>query len=149
MKLYTSYFYQVRFFKLWQIPLSTALGDPSWFHESKGNDHVFIDKNGVLNGIRSTKLQPGRSCHGLCSGKPCIYSPENCTFLREYRKQIFSIDKDDYIAKLHLFLEKLGTFLDFSNEPEIMLIVHEAPTNPCSERIVLQEFFGCNEWKRA
>lgn len=138
MRLFTSYFYQVRFFKPWQIPLSTALGDPAWFHEFKGKDHVFIDKNGVLNGSRSIKLQPGRSCHGLCSGKPCAYSPESCAFLREYKKQIFSINRESYIAKLYLFLEKLRSVLDFSNEPEIVFIVHEAPTNPCSERVVLQ-----------
>ena len=36
MKIYTSYFYQIRFFKPNMIPLSTAKYDPSWFHKGLG-----------------------------------------------------------------------------------------------------------------
>lgn len=32
MKILTSYFYQIRNFKPYQIPLSTAISDPAWYH---------------------------------------------------------------------------------------------------------------------
>ena len=35
--------------------------------------------------------------------------------------------------------------LSLDHEPEIVLLVHEAPDNPCSERQVLQEAFQCQE----
>ena len=35
--------------------------------------------------------------------------------------------------------------LNLGHEPEIVLLVHEAPDNPCSERQVLQEVFQCQE----
>ncbi len=149
MKIYTSYFYQVRFFKPWQIPLSTAVYDPKWFHEGQGQHHVFIDKNGVINGLRSEKLHPGKSCDGLCHGTPCDYTPSSCAFLAAYRKQLFSISKEKYLNDLLAFTEKVKTILGFSEEPELMLIVHEAPWKECSERSVLQEFFGCNEWSKS
>ena len=41
--------------------------------------------------------------------------------------------------------ERIKSKLGFSEEPEIVLLVHEAPSNPCSERTVLQDFFGCRE----
>ena len=148
MKLFTSYFYQVRFFKPWQIPLSTAVYDPKWFHEGQGQHHVFVDKNGVVNGLRGEKLHPGKSCDGLCHGKPCEHSPESCQFLAEYRKQLSSIDKDAYLKELEALASRLKAAMKFNEEPEIMLIVHEAPTNACSERCVLQEIFGCNEWSK-
>ena len=37
--------------------------------------------------------------------------------------------------------EYVQRLLGFLDEPEIMLIVHEAPDNPCSERVPLQEYF--------
>ena len=37
--------------------------------------------------------------------------------------------------------ETMQKFLEFEEEPEIILIVHEAPTNPCSERNTIQRYF--------
>ncbi len=68
MKLYTSYFYQVRFFRPNMVPLSTAIWDPKWYHDGKDHAYTFIDKNGVINGIRCEALHPGTSCSGLCHG---------------------------------------------------------------------------------
>jgi hypothetical protein len=86
MKVWTSYFYAVRFMKPWHIPVSTAVSDPAWFHDFKGKQHVFVDKRGVLNGLRSEKLKPGNACEGLCRGRPCNDVPETCGFLEAYRK---------------------------------------------------------------
>jgi len=148
VKIFTSYFYQVRFFRPHQIPFSTALYDPKWFHAFKGQSHKFFDRNGVVNGLRCEELHPGKSCEGLCSGKPCAYDPSSCTFLKEYRKQVFSLNKPALMAKLQNACERLQSRLGFTEDPEAILLVHEAPENICSERAVLQDFFGCEEWKK-
>ena len=74
MKIKTSYFYQIRNFKPYQIPLSTAISDPAWYH-SKTEDY-YIDKNGVINGLRIGMLQPQRSLGYLCGGKNCMQKPD-------------------------------------------------------------------------
>lgn len=148
MKIFTSYFYQVRFFKPYQIPVSTAIWDPKWFHDFKDQKHKFIDKNGVINGIRAESLHPDNSCHGLCSGKPCIHQPETCDFLKAYRKQIFSLDKKSIIDKFKKIGDLIQYQLRFVEEPEIVLLVHETLANDCSERKTLQDFFNCTEFKR-
>ena len=57
MKIKISYFYHVRNLKQYQIPVSTAVWDPKWFHENTGNNkHIFIDKRGVVNGVRLLRL---------------------------------------------------------------------------------------------
>ena len=60
MKLAISYFYQIRNFKKYMLPLSTAVSDPSWYHENLNNNHIFIDKRGIINGIRILPLHPRR-----------------------------------------------------------------------------------------
>lgn len=60
MKLAISYFYQIRNFKKNMLPLSTAVSDPAWFHENLNNNHIFIDKRGIINGIRILPLHPRR-----------------------------------------------------------------------------------------
>lgn len=86
IKLFTSYFYQVRFFRPYQIPISTALTDPKWFHDWKELTHYFGDKRGVINGLRAESLHPGQECNGLCHGYPCSYHPNTCGFLEAYSK---------------------------------------------------------------
>lgn len=66
MEIYTSYFYKVRFFKPNMIPISTAFSDPSWFHNFKGHNYQFIDKNGVINGLRADVFAPGPVARELC-----------------------------------------------------------------------------------
>lgn len=148
MKVWTSYFYMVRFLRPYHIALSTALYDPKWFHAFRGQKHLFVDKNGVLNGLRAEVLHPGASCEGLCSGRPCALSPGSCSFLKEYRRQIFSLDRSALEESFSALGGRVRDRLGFREEPEIVLLVHEAPSNPCSERIVLQEFFGCREISR-
>ena len=45
MKILTSYFYQIRFFKPNIIPLSTCLSDPVWYHKGNGKSFYYKDKN--------------------------------------------------------------------------------------------------------
>lgn len=149
MKFYTSYFYQIRNFTPNMIPLSTACSDPSWFHQGQDKLFVFTDKRGVINGLRAEMLHPDFSCSNLCKGsKNCSDKPENCEFLKKYIKQLEKIDFEK-------FLDFCGFCSDFYNRTEedtiIVLIVHEAWYNPCSERIPLQNWikvhgYECREW---
>ena len=144
MKIYTSYFYQVRFFPSNLIPLSTAIWDPKWFHDFKGQSHIFIDGNGVLNGLRCPQLVPGPICHDECRGPEncAIKSPYRCDFLRHYREQLDKINISEFLSHL----EELTDGMD------IAFLFHEAPNNPCSERRVVQEWLRDNgmevkEWE--
>ena len=86
MKFALGYFYQVRFFTPNMIPVSTALSDPKWYHQNKGSQFTFLDKNNVINGLRCEELAPGPLCQGLCLGKKnsgC--EPLTCEFLKIYR----------------------------------------------------------------
>lgn len=57
MKFYISYFYAVRFMKPNTVALSTAMWDPKWFYDKYQGD-VYLDKRGVLNGLRAEPFVP-------------------------------------------------------------------------------------------
>lgn len=148
MKIKISYFYMIRFFKPYQIPISTAIWDPKWYHDFKKENYTFKDKNGVWNGFYYLPLAPGESCEGLCNGVDKCNSgkdPNNCKFLREYKKQLDNIDFD----KMILFFKNLCNKIErtenlkekYDCEPEIILIVYETPNNPCSERASIINLF--------
>jgi len=74
------------------IPFSTAVWDPAWYHDFKrDHNYTYIDKNGVLNGLRIPFLKPGQKCKGLCSGPELCQTlfghpiPDECLFLKEYK----------------------------------------------------------------
>jgi len=136
--------------KPYMIPLSTAIWGPKWFKQGK----PWKDKNGVWNGLKADVFAPGPMCEGLCRGpETCeTRSPQKCLFLNTYRYQLDLLDFNDVVARC----ERIGNYIksleNFSEEPVIMLLVHEAPQNPCSERRVIQEWFAANgkevkEWE--
>ena len=139
MKVYTSYFYQVRFFKPYMIPLSTAMWDPKWFHNFKGSKHIFYDKNGIVNGAKAIPFVPGEQCEGLCDGSCIEKHPESCEFMNAYRKQLSKLK----YKKVMSWLEAIGNNLvKDGQEPYMILLFHEKPDNPCSERVAVQEWFA-------
>jgi hypothetical protein len=158
MKLYTSYFYQIRFFAPNIVPVSTAVWDPKWYHNFAGQDNVFLDKRGVVNGLRAPALAPGSQLEGSCAGKDgtavgCTHNPSTCAFLRGYADQLNRLDCDDYVHRLENLGSRIKRITSFEGEPVIVLIVYEAPDNPCSERAVLQQWLSTNgyeisEWRR-
>lgn len=158
MKIWTSYFYQIRFFKPHQIPLSTADWDPKWFHDFKGQDYIWKDKNGVWNGLRLDILSPSKCCSILppeCVGcEKENRHPDTCSFLRDYKEGLHTkVGFGTLYSILERMAESIKYLEGFQDEPEIMLIVHEDPTNPCSERVPIQELFRehrieINEWKK-
>ena len=147
MKILISYFYMVRFFKPYMIPLSTALSDPKWYHDGKGKKHIFMDKNGVVNGIRIETLHPDNSCSNLCSGRPCKYNPETCEFLKRYYKQLEKINFKIFMKWAERFGTDCTRVFNLDHEPIIVLLVHEAPNNECSERIPLIKWFFENGYE--
>lgn len=151
MKLYISYFYQVRFFSKNMVPVSTAMFDPKWFNR---NGQIYKDKNGVYNGINCEDLHPELDIpeEEMC---PCAQHKKRtseCAFIREYKKHLDKIDFGDFIK----WCEALGNYVQkkeqFEEEPVIVLLVYETPNNPCSERGPLIEWCAehgvvLKEWK--
>ena len=146
MKIMTSYFYQIRNMKPNYIPLSTAVWDPQWYHQGKGHDFQYKDKNGVWNGLRADPFVPGQTCEGLCRGpETCNYlGPHTCTFLKTYRKQLDQLDFEDIINRFKLLGETVKEQEGFDEEPILVLIFHEKYDNPCSERWPVQAWFKDN-----
>lgn len=142
MKLYTSYFYNIRFFNNTMIPLSTAVYDPKWFHDNKGDNHRYYDKNGVLIGLRIPIMNP-KSCHA--DGCPCelLKSNDNpkCKFLTEYREGLDKINFQKLINSLENLVVNYKLTHKLEQEISVVFIVHESPDNPCSERIAIQDYF--------
>lgn len=147
-KIYTSYFYQIRFFTPNMIPLSTAMWDPKWYYKNYQGDW-YIDGRGVINGLRVEPFMPGQNLEGYCS-KECGQNPEYCKFLRGYKKQLDGLNFEDVMTRLRNLVNKVANYRNIVN-PVPVFIVHEAPSNPCSERIPIQQWFKehsieCEEW---
>lgn len=141
MKFAITNFYNVRFLTANQIPISTAIFDPKWFHDFKGRDYVFKDKNGVWNGLRYEAFAPGFITQGFCRGQPCHESPNECRFLKYYADKLNRISFDVMLAEIQLMVQQIQTHDNIEGEIEVVLLVHEKIDNPCSERWPLIEFF--------
>ena len=143
---YVSYFYQIRFFKRWMIPVSTAVWDPKWYHENQNQNHTFVDKRGVLNGVRINPLVPNETCNNLCRGIEACQTkdPNTCAFLSKYYEQLQEIDFRDFMNKLESHLMPLANKLDLPRDPMAIFIVHEVPSKICSERQMLIKWFESN-----
>lgn len=147
MKIVISYFYQVRYFDRNIIPLSTACWDPKWYHNFKGPKHVFIDKRGIVNGLRIESLVPNSTCNSLCRGREnCLSNPTSCTFLNKYEQQLLSINFQDFVKSLEEYEKTLKETLKIDEELTFAILVHEAPDNPCSERVSLFKWFNINNY---
>lgn len=145
MKLAISYFYQIRNFKRNMVPVSTAIWDPSWFHNFTGDySHIFYDNRKILNGIRlESIIEQGRhSNHGpdIC---PCKHKKYNtCSFLSNYRKNLENIDFNEMYNDMLKFAENYKKEEKINEEIILVLIVYETPNNPCSERQPLIDYFN-------
>ena len=137
MKIVTSYFYMIRYFTPNIIPVSTALSDPAWYRPPTGKEY-FIDKNGVINGLRYEPLIVQRYGEHICPCESKDLAPA-CPTMIEYKQLLFSlVDKEKTLKAFEYCCNKF-------NADTIALMVYEAPNNPCSERAALQKFFNCEE----
>ena len=150
MKIFITYFYNIRFFKPHTIPISTAVWDPKWYHNFQGHDIIFKDKNNVLNGIR----YPDLSSVNIPQSCPCENKdPTTCQFIKDYSKYLNTLNFDKVYSDLLFIGNKAKEILKFDEEPEICLMVYEKPDNPCSERKSLIEYFNkhgvsITEWNK-
>ena len=137
MKIVTSYFYMIRYFTPNIIPVSTALSDPAWYRPPTGKEY-FIDKNGVINGLRYEPLIVQRYGEHICPCESKDLAPA-CPTMIEYEQLLFSlVNKEKTLKAFKYCCNKF-------NADTIALMVYEAPNNPCSERAALQKFFNCKE----
>lgn len=144
MKITISYFAQLRNFKPNMVPISTAVYDPKWFHDNKGNDYKFIDKKGVLNGVRCRNLAPNSECSKLCKGRVnCEDEPECCLFLKKYKEQLDVIDKEKFCTYCDTVAISCSSVLHVPvDELTLVFMVYEKYDNPCSERECLLNFLN-------
>lgn len=139
MKWSITYFYNVRFLNPNQVPISTAMFDPTWYHYGNNQSFTYTDKRGVINGLRCEALTPRFAAH-IC---PCDKRhPEDCEFLISYAGWL-----DRFGEALINYIESIVTM---HGGDEVVLLVHEKPDNPCSERKPLIEWLRknnieCNE----
>ena len=80
MKIYTSYWAQVRNFPKNLVGLNTTVWPPKWRPLGQ-------DKRGVIV-IDCPPLKPGKECEGLCRGACEPAHPDDCTFLKVYYDQL-------------------------------------------------------------
>lgn len=153
MKIYTSYFYQIRFFKPHMIPVSTAKWNPKWFGYNS-----YFDKNGVIIGLRDESfilpdnywnklVEQNKECYPKCE------KPLPCEFMNLYYEYLNSLDFDKIYQGLNNLANKIKDHLNFEEEPEIILIVHESKDCKCAERPIIQKWFHDNgievkEWEK-
>ena len=140
MKIWTSYFYQVRNFKSNMIPVSVCVSDPKWYHNFQDNSYCFFDKRHIYNGLRYEYaiVQKDIECGCPCAdrrGAPCV-------FLQNYKDALEQLDFDK--VKDNLFYLKsvyARTHLDIYEKAQIVFLFHEAVNNPCSEKKIFQQVF--------
>lgn len=137
MKIYTSYWAQVRKFPTNLIGLNTTVWPPRY-------RPLGYDKNGVLV-LNCKPLVPGKSCNYLCRGACEPPHPQDCAFLQTYRAQLNKINFNEFYS----YMEELSKKY---NDADFAFIVFEPPTRACSERGVIQKWFHahdieCEEWQ--
>ena len=136
MKLYTSYFAQLRNFPPNLVGLSTAVWNPKWLQPGR-------DKKGAI-WLDCPPLKPGIKCEGLCNGKCRPLHPDTCQFLKTYRAQLDKINFKQFISHLQLLSNtiKIGEQLD--EDVDFAFLVYEPDYKLCSERRQIQQWFKDN-----
>jgi hypothetical protein len=144
MQIATSYFYQIRNFTPNLIPVSTCISDPAWYKPPEDKEY-YIDKRGIVCGLRYKPLIVQLEGTHTC---PCENREQGheCPTMKEYSELLNTlVNKEKTLKAFEYCANKFQKELGFKEEPIIVLMVYEAPNNPCSERAALQKFFNCDE----
>ena len=131
MKLYTSYFAQLRKFPTNLVGLSTAHWNPKWRPMGK-------DKRGVIC-VDCPPFKPGCECDGLCNGSCNPKHPEDCAFLKTYKSQLDKINLTQFQNSLGKLASQIALDEGFQSV-NFALLVYETPANLCSERGPIQQW---------
>lgn len=129
MKVYTSYWAQVRNFPTTLVGLNTTVWPPKY--RPLGTDNRGVT---VLN---CKPLIPGHECEYLCRGKCDPPHPYDCEFLKTYRKQLDKLNFFEFYSYMKELSKKY-------NDADFAFIVFEPPARECSERRIIQEWFKDN-----
>lgn len=143
MKIYTSYFAQLRKFPPNLVGLSTAVWNPKWRPMGK-------DKRGVIC-VDCPPFKPGLECDGLCRGECNPKHPEDCAFLKAYKTQLDKVNLTQFQNSLGKLASQIANDEGFQ-DVDFALLVYETPTNPCSERGPIQKWgeehnLNIREWQ--
>lgn len=119
------------------LPISINSGEPKWFHDFQGRDHMFKDKRGIWNGgyvdeISSSNLNLDRNICPDC--KRTKYVGENCPFLQAYLQKLNKLDFKKVIEKLEKVTEHF-------NCKDICFVVYEKDDILCGERQGIKKWF--------
>lgn len=134
------------------IPISTTGGDPAWYHDFKGQQHYFKDKNGVINGLREESLHYPKEyfekMEEPCQ-KNCPYKDKvpNCQFMINYYNYLKTLDFAVIFKEFERTANEVKRALKFKEEPVIILIVYESSKCSCAERPILQRWFKDNGYE--
>ena len=144
MKIYTSYFAQMRNFPPNMIGYSTACWEPKYITPGRSQNGIFW--------LGIPPLKPGKNCEGLCNGKCAIKNPESCAFLQAYRAQLNKLNFEEIVEKMKTIARRIQESEGFE-DVDLALLVYETPQNKCSERVVIQQWFKDNgmeieEWHK-
>ena len=143
MKVYISYFYQLRNLPENILPISTALCWPKWMKIPKGKIIRYQERLWVGTSLK--ELSPAEINCNDCVG--CSKElAGNCNFTKLYYEYLQTLDFSEVMSRI----EKAANYFKCS---EVCLMVYEAPTNPCSERASLIRWFSENgydlqEWQK-
>lgn len=124
----------VRHFKANQIGVSTAVWNPKYWTYG-------LNKNSSVTGISEKVLSPALVELYCC--KECPYKKDlpNCPFLAAYRNYLDTVDINYLLSEFNRIAAEVKQINSYEGEPEIILLVYEAPNNPCSERQSLIDYF--------
>lgn len=148
MKIFTSYYYQVRNFYPWMIPIGTSITLPKWFYNK--DYHQYIDKRGVLNGVRCKDLAMPKEYYYnhpeiQCGGRSCDHNPGTCKFLQEYYEYLtICLDFGDFLQRAETCANRIKNAYKIKHEIYLVLVFFETPQNLCSERNAVQKWFKEN-----
>ena len=146
MKVMISYFNNIRNFDTDVLPVSTAMWDPKWYHNSLAPDNIFIDKRGIVNGMKCRKLiLPITDWYELENSNEecrhdCPFIGTNCKFMQKYRHHLDTIKFDKLLTSFQTMLQYVNQLLGLECK-DVVLLVHEKPDKLCSERVVLKAWF--------
>lgn len=147
MRIFVSYFYNIRFFPKNVIPVSSCLGDPQYFHGfTHDKNYCFVDKRGIMNGIREESLVfDAKAYDGLSEQcqKHCPYKSKvpHCEFMDRYLDQLRKLDYDKLLKEFRRTAEEVRKVTHFEGEPDIAIMVHEPPYCDCAERPCVKQAF--------
>lgn len=137
MKWSITYYYNIKYLKPNQLPLSTSMWPPKFFLTTFGkNNDIHFDKRDIILGLKERLFVPQQQCECPCKEKDY----QNCLFLKTYYEQLSKINFENYIYCKELLIANLSIVVGHDID-EIVLLVYEKPDNPCSERTILKKWF--------